>query len=124
TMYAFNTKLERAGRPLPRVHLVAKNRLTQYMGPASAYAAVLAAIEQDIADLLRTHPTLFTFAQVADGMVNIRDFQTTGVVAFAKGLPFSRLAAGKQTIGGHRVQVKEEYRVNSMASINNLVAKL
>lgn len=124
TTYAFNTKLEKAGRALPKVHLIAKNRITQYMGDASAYAAVLAAIEEDIAKLLKTSPKLFTFKKIADGKVEIRDFQTTGVVAFAKGLPFSKLPAGKQMIGGHRVQVKEDYRLNAVAAINALVAKL
>jgi cellulose biosynthesis protein BcsQ len=124
TTYAFNTKLERAGRPLPQVHLIAKNRITQYMGPASAYAAVLAAIETDIRSLLETNPDLFTFDSISNGTVDIRDFQTTGVVAFAKGLPFSHLRAGKQSIGSHRVQVKEDYRKEVVKSINGLVAKL
>lgn len=124
TTYAFNTKLEKAGRSLPKVHLIAKNRITQYMGEASAYAAVLSAIEDDVAKLLKTSPTLFTFKKIADGKVEIRDFQTTGVVAFAKGLPFSKLVAGKQMIGGHRVQVKEDYRKNAVDSVNALVAKL
>jgi cellulose biosynthesis protein BcsQ len=124
TTYAFNTKLQRAGRQLPQVHLIAKNRLTQYMGPASAYAAVLAAIEQDVVKLLKTHPQLFTFANVRAGTVDVRDFQTTGVVAFAKGLPFSRLSAGKQTIGGHRVQVKEDYRRDAIKAIKGLTSTL
>lgn len=122
--YAFNTKLQNAGRPLPQVHLLAKNRLTQYMGPASAYAAVLKAIDGDIRGLLQTHPHLFTFSNVNQGTSEIRDFQTTGVVAFAKGLPFSRLRSGKQTINGHRVQVKEDYRQQVMQSVNAMVAKL
>ncbi len=102
--YAFATKLKDAGRALPLVHLIAKNRLTQYMGAASAYAAVLAAVERDVAQLLKTNPSLFTFSKVDDGFVEVRDFQTTGVVAFAKGLPFSKVQVGKQTINGHRVQ--------------------
>lgn len=122
--YAFSTKLEKAGRKLPQVHLIVKNRLTQYMGPASAYAAVLAEIDDDIGELIKTHPTYFTFAKPAAGTVEIRDFQTTGVVAFAKGCPISRLQAGKQDIGGHRVQVKEDYRLNCLAAINELVRKL
>ncbi len=122
--YAFNTKLKQANRRLPMVHLIAKNRLTQYMGPASAYAAVMRAIDSDIGGLLRTHPQLFTFTDVAQGTAEIRDFQTTGVVAFAKGLPFSKLKSGKQTINGHRVQVKEEYRQQVIASVNAMVAKL
>jgi cellulose biosynthesis protein BcsQ len=124
TTWAFNTKLQQANRTLPKVHLIAKNRLTQYMGPASAYAAVLSQIDADILGLLSTHPDLFTFSNVKQGTVDIRDFQTTGVVAFAKGLPFSRLNAGKQTISGQRVQVKEDYRLDAVKAINALTAKL
>ena len=122
--YAFATKLKEAGRPLPKVHLLAKNRITQYMGSASAYAAVLAAIDADIVALLKSHPEIFTFSKIESAFVDVRDFQTTGVVAFAKGLPFSKLNAGKQTINGHRVQVKQEYLTNSITAIAGLVATL
>jgi len=122
--YMFATKLTQAGRALPKVHLIVKNRLTQYMGPASAYYAVLRAIDRDVADLAISNPTLFTFASTNNAFVDIRDFQTTGVVAFAKGLPFSRLQSGKQTIGGHRVQVKQEYLDNSITAIESLVSAL
>lgn len=122
--YAFNTKLQNAKRELPQVHLIVKNRLTQYMGPASAYAAVLTEIDSDIGGLIKTHPEHFTFVKPADGTVEIRDFQTTGVVAFAKGCPISRLQAGKQDIGGHRVQVKEDYRLNCLAAIDQLAKRL
>lgn len=122
--YAFATKLKAATRPLPMVHLIAKNRITQYMGSASAYAAVLGAIQSDIEGLLRTNPQIFSFKTSGTGFVEIRDFQTTGVVAFAKGLPFSKLQAGKQTINGHRVQVKQEYLTNSIKSMETLVSQL
>lgn len=122
--YAFATKLKQENRPLPKVHLIAKNRLTQYMGPASAYTAVLNAIQNDIKTLLTTNPDIFTFTSTQEGFVDIRDFQTTGVVAFAKGLPFSKLGHGKQTVNGHRVQVKEDYRQNSINAMENLVDKL
>jgi cellulose biosynthesis protein BcsQ len=59
--YAFATKLEHAKRPLPKVHIVAKNRLTQYMGPASAYNAVLLTIEQDVEKLVKDEADIFTF---------------------------------------------------------------
>jgi cellulose biosynthesis protein BcsQ len=122
--YAFATKLKAAGRPLPKVHLIAKNRITQYMGSASAYAAVLNAIQNDIDKLLKSNADIFTFTTTAKGFVEIRDFQTTGVVAFAKGLPFSKLQAGKQSINGHRVQVKQDYLTNSIKSLETLVTHL
>lgn len=122
--YAFATKLKDAKRALPQVHLIAKNRITQYMGAASAYAAVLNAIQKDITALLTTHKDIFSFTKPADGFVEIRDFQTTGVVAFAKGLPFTKLQPGKQSINGHRVGVKADYLANSVASIKELIAHL
>jgi cellulose biosynthesis protein BcsQ len=124
TTYAFSTKLEQAKRRLPKVHLIAKNRITQYMGPASAYGAVLSEIETEIENLLKKKPELFTFKSIADGTCDIKDFQTTGVVAFAKGLPFSQLACGKQDIGGHRVQVKADYRKDCIAHIGALANML
>lgn len=122
--YAFATKLKAANRPLPKVHLIVKNRLTQYMGAASAYAAVLDAIEKDVAKLLKSNPEIFVFKKIEKGFVEIRDFQTTGVVAFAKGLPFSKVQVGKQTINGHRVQVKDEYLENAKKAMEELVARL
>lgn len=122
--YAFATKLKEAKRPLPKVHLIVKNRITQYMGAASAYAAVLQAIEADVGKLLKSNPEIFEFKKLEVGFTEVRDFQTTGVVAFAKGLPFSKLPVGKQTINGHRVQVKEDYLSNAKMAMDTLVAKL
>lgn len=122
--YAFATKLKAAERALPKVHLIVKNRLTQYMGAASAYAAVLDAIENDVGKLLKSNPEIFNFKNVSKGFVEVRDFQTTGVVAFAKGLPFSQVQVGKQTINGHRVQVKKDYLVNANIAMDGLVAAL
>jgi cellulose biosynthesis protein BcsQ len=122
--YAFATRLAEAGRALPKVHLIAKNRITQYMGPASAYAAVLRSIDHDVRDLIDSQPDIFTFKATDDGVVNIRDFQTTGVVAFARGCPFYSLHSGRLELMGHRVQVKEDYRIDCINAMNELVAML
>lgn len=122
--YAFATKLRHAGRNLPKVHLIVKNRLTQYMGAASAYAAVLKSIETDVSKLMLTNRDIFNFQTLNRGFVEIRDFQTTGVVAHAKGLPFSKVQVGKQTINGHRVQVKGDYLNNARVAIDELVGRL
>lgn len=122
--YAFATKLREAKRTLPKVHLIARNRITQYMGSASAYAAVLHAVHSDIETLLKTTPEIFSFTSLDSAFVEVRDFQTTGVVAFAKGLPFSKLQPGKQTVNGRRVQVKQEYLHNSIQAMETLVTRL
>ena len=122
--YSFATKLKDADRALPKVHLIVKNRITQYMGAASAYAAVLDAIQVDVEKLIKSNPEIFNFKTIEKGFVEIRDFQTTGVVAFAKGLPFSKLQVGKQTINGRRVQVKEDYLENANKAMKHFVSHL
>lgn len=122
--YAFATKLRTAERELPQVHIVAKNRITQYMGPASAYDAVLRSIEGDISALIASNPEMFTFKDVRDGVVSIRDFQTTGVIAFARGCPFYVQPSGRLQLGTQRVQVKEDYKQNCINAIDEIVNKL
>lgn len=122
TRYAFAEKLKEASKPLPKVHAILKNRITQYMGSASAYATVLAAIESDIESLLVGRPEIFTFAEMSDGLADIRDFQTTGVVANARGCPFYALRSGRLDILGQRVRVKEEYKQNNIDDIRAVVS--
>lgn len=122
--YTFATKLTGAQRELPRIHLILKNRLTQYMGSASAYAAVLSGIDADLTALIKSYPKHFTFSEPTNGIVEIRDFGTTGVVAFARGCPFAVMQTGKLQISGHRVQVKPEYRDQAVEAIDDVVSKL
>ncbi|MFM7948418.1 ParA family protein [Hafnia paralvei] len=122
--YAFANKLITANRQLPQVHLIVKNRITQYMGPASAYAAVLNSIDSDVQQLIVTHGHIFSFSELHQGVVDIKDFQTTGVVAFAKGCPFSVLPAGRISVMGQRVRVNDPYRMSCLQAIDQLVSKL
>lgn len=122
--YTFSKKINDANRLMPKVHLILKNRLTQYMGKASAFTAVLGGIDIDITILMKSNSKFFTFSKLTDGIVDVRDFSTTGVVAFARGCPFSKLSVGKLDIGGHRVQVKRDYRDEALAAIDGIVDKL
>ncbi len=121
---SFATKLQRADRELPLVHMVVKNRLTQYMGPASAYNAVLKAIENDLQYILSSNKSVFSFSNLSQGIVEIRDFQTTGVIAFAEGKPFSRVIAGNHNIQGKTTQISQEYIDKCQLAIEHLVDKL
>ena len=124
TKYTFSSQMSAAGRSLPKVHLIIRNRITQYMGDASAYQAVLEGIKEDLKNALQAHGNYFTFSNTDDGLVSVRDFQTTGVVAFARGYPFSKMKHGKLTLSGLRVQVKREYLENSIDAIEAVVTRL
>ncbi|HZS79842.1 MAG TPA: ParA family protein [Herbaspirillum sp.] len=122
--YTFASKMKEADRQLPKVHLILKNRLTQYMGPASAYAAVLSGIDSDLGNLLKSHNQYFTFDNVSNGVIDIRDFGTTGVAAFACGTPFGVMKTGKLKLGEHCIQVNSEYRDLAIKAVDVIVTKL
>lgn len=118
--YTFASTMKAANRSLPKIHLIIKNRLTQYMGSASAFTAVLSGIDKDVEELITNHKEFFSFQTLKEGMVDIRDFSTTGVVAFARGTPFSKQKPGKLSIGEHRVQVTRSYLDNAIEAIKKI----
>lgn len=74
--------------------------------------------------MLKSHPEKFTFSEFDEGIVHIRDFQTTGVVAYARGCPFYDLPSGRARRHGQRIQGNEPYRVQCVAAVEDLVEKL
>lgn len=120
----FARRLTDEGRTLPTTKLVVRNRITQYMGDASGYTAVLQAIEDDVRELLDTHPGIFDFVDTQDGFISVRDFQTCGVVAAARGCPINQLTAGRKDVKGRRVRVDEQQRQNCVDAIEDLVSSL
>ena len=122
--YTFAKKLNDSKRGLPKIHLIVKNRLTQYMGTSSAYNAVLVGIDEDLQDLIDQFPQYFTFNDPTKGTIDVRDFGTTGVVAFARGCPFQNMPIGKLNLAGKRVWVKDEYRNQALEAIDGVVGYL
>ncbi|AIE72582.1 hypothetical protein D082_00530 [Synechocystis sp. PCC 6714] len=122
--HSFSDKLERAERELPKIHTIVKNRLTQYMGPASAYSAVLNTIDTQVSQLMVSNPRLFEFNSIGAMIEDMRDFGTTGVVAFARGQSFQDLTAGRHNISGRRVQVRESYRKDAVDALQKLVVRI
>lgn len=122
--FAFSQRMENAGRKLPTVHLIIKNRLTQYMGAASAYSAVLKTIDSIVADLQQDNCQIFSYKETSKMLLDVRDFQTTGVVAFARGCPFYQLEGRSYSIQGRRVNVKRDYLDNCIRAIDAIVERL
>jgi cellulose biosynthesis protein BcsQ len=120
----FHTRMKSANIPPPKIHLVAKNRLTQYVRTAKGYAAVLDGIQNDLMAVHKTNPEYFTFKDVTNGMIEIRDFQTAGVVAFARGTPFSTMSSGTLSVATQRVQVNRDQLLENQRIINQLARDL
>lgn len=122
--YAFAEKLKEVDMPLPKVYMILKNRLTQYMGAASAYATVLQEIDKDVLSLLKTYPDMFAFKTLDMGIIDVKDFQTTGVVSAARGCPLRKLKSGRLELMGKRVTVREEYRQNCIDNFETIVTRM
>lgn len=122
--HMFATRMQEGNLPLPKVHLIVKNRLTQYMGPASGYAAVLRTIDSDLKHLMEQMPQAMTFSVLNQAVVEIRDFQTTGVVAFARGTPFFRLRTGKLSVGERRVAIDAAQRAQCIDAVKAVSDRL
>ena len=122
--YAFAEKLKEVDMPLPKVYMILKNRLTQYMGAASAYATVLQEIDKDVLSLLKTYTDMFAFKTLDMGIIDVRDFQTTGVVSAARGCPLRKLKSGRLGLMGKRVMVREEYRQNCIDNVETIVTRM
>ena len=122
--YAFAEKLREVNMSLPKVYMILKNRLTQYMGAASAYATVLREIDKDVLSLLETYPDIFAFDTLDEGIINVRDFQTTGVVSAARGCPLQKLKSGRLELMGKRVAVREEYKQNCVDNVKLIIERM
>ena len=124
SQHNFATRMKAGGLALPKAHLIVKNRITQYMGPASGYRAVLESIDKDVMSLLSNSNEFMSFLDLQSGLHEIRDFQTTGVVAFARGAPFFTLMPGKRNVGGRRVAIDRKQIDDRRQEIEALAKKL
>lgn len=124
--FAFSTKMKKAEKKLPIVHCIIKNRLTQYMGAASTYGAVLKTIDEVIDGLLQEvrNEAIFSSIDKSELLVEARDFQTTGVVSTARGCPFYTLENRTYVIQGRRVVIKAEYLTNCRDTIKEITSKI
>ena len=93
------------------------------MGTSSAYHSVLLSIDNDVKQVMKSNPNIFSFSDLQDGIVNIRDFQTTGVVAFAEGKPFTELTTGMHHIFEKNTQISKEYLNKCNEAMDMLVKK-
>jgi hypothetical protein len=58
--------------------------------------------------MVKDNPDYFTFSAVSEGTYEVKDFQTAGVVAFARGTPFVSMQSGSLSVAGQRVKVDRE----------------
>lgn len=117
---AFYTEMQTSGLQLPKIHSIIKNRLTQYMGPASAYQSVLQSIDNLVSQLKAQNGDYFS---QSFSIQEVRDFQTTGVVAHAEAKSFVQLGKEVLThvIDGKKTKLDKDYIKNNADDIEKIV---
>lgn len=118
--WTFAAKAPQNNVPVPKIHLIVGNRLTQYGGAAAAFGALSDATANALWSAYQTHPQYFTnrnsvptsleeFRNIYS--VPLRDFNTAGVVAAHLGHRLSQMHGGHYRVHGENVQINRE-RVN------------
>ncbi|MEN5189757.1 ParA family protein [Luteimonas sp. TWI596] len=121
------------GLRVPRIHVIVGNRLTQNLGPATAFGALSDASADTLFNAYLAHPGYFTRRTVSARTVDdfktkysvaLRDFNTAGIVAAHKGVPLSRLQGGYHQVHGSQVQINSIRVQECIDAIDLLVRTL
>ena len=121
------------GIAAPQIHLIVGNRLTQYGGAATAFAALSDATADTLWNAFQQHPTYFTSR--APAPINLRqfrdiysaplrDFNTAGVVSAHLGRRLSQMRSRNYQVHGQNVQINRERVKECLDAVDAVLAQL
>lgn len=131
--WTFAVRAASFGMVVPKIHTIVGNRLTQYEGAASAFAALSDATADALFRQYQAAPHFFTTRMArAKNLqefrdlysVALRDFNTAGVVAGHLGRPLSQLTGGYYNVHGHSIQIKDARVVECQSAVDSLINML
>jgi cellulose biosynthesis protein BcsQ len=131
--YTFASKAKSHNLELPKISFLLGNRFTQKKGAAHAFKALSNEAIQKMYTEFQNNPDKFEESCVeiknvddfeAAYSVELRDFNSAGVVAANKGLPLSKMDQHTYEVYGEKIQVAKEQRDKCKETIEKLVSKL
>ncbi|MFC1225237.1 ParA family protein [Pedobacter sp. BG31] len=131
--YTFASKAKAHKLPLPKITYLLGNRFTQKKGAAHAFKALSNEALNKMYDEFIKNPDKFeaTDHQIhniadfeASYSIELRDFNSAGVVAANQGLPLSKMDKHTYEVYGEVIQVAKEQRELCKSTIEELVQKL
>lgn len=131
--YTFASKAVSHNLELPKISFLLGNRFTQKKGAAHAFKALSnEAIGKMYSEFQKNPDKFETAAEDIDNIeeferaysIELRDFNSAGVVAANQGLPLSKMDKHVYEVYGERIQVAKEQRDLCKAAIESLVSKL
>lgn len=118
---------------VPQIHLLIGNRLTQFEGPATAFAALSDATSKALYDIYKQNPSYFVNATKTISTkeqfrnyysIPLRDFNTAGVVCAHLGRLLSSMKQGYYKVYGIDVKVNSEKIKECLNAIDMIVDRL
>lgn len=118
---------------IPQIHLLIGNRLTQFEGPATAFAALSDATATAPYDIYKQNPSYFVNATKAISTkeqfnnhysITLRDFNTAGVVCAHLGRLLSSMKQGYYKVYNVDVKVNSEKIQECLKAIDMIVNRL
>jgi cellulose biosynthesis protein BcsQ len=118
---------------VPRIHLVVGNRLTQYGGAATAFAALSDATADTLWNAFQQHPAYFIPRAAAPGnlqqfrdaySVPLRDFNTAGVVSAHLGKRLSQMRSRDYQVHGQNIQINRERVKECLVAVDAVLNQL
>lgn len=131
--YTFATKAKSHNLELPKISFLLGNRFTQKKGAAHAFKALSNEAIQKMYAEFTNYPDKFEASRdeiknVSDFeaaySIELRDFNSAGVVAANQGLPLSKMDQHTYEVYGEKIQVAKEQRDKCKETIESLVSKL
>lgn len=131
--YTFASKARAHNLDLPKISFLLGNRFTQKKGAAHAFKALSNEAISKMYSEFQNNPDKFvdTVEDINDiddfeaaYSIELRDFNSAGVVAANQGLPLSKMNKHTYKVYGETIQVEKEQRRLCKEAIEGLVSKL
>lgn len=129
--WTFAAQAHKWSLPVPQIHVIVGNRLTQYEGAATAFKALSDATADTLFDAFQKSPSYFT-SRAENPMtlesfrtqysVALRDFNTAGVVSAHLGRPLSKMDERHYPVHGTSVRIHSEKVKECSDALDNLLA--
>lgn len=131
--WTFASLAQKHGTNIPQIHLIIGNRLTQYVGAATAFRALSDATSQTLYAIYQNNPNYFTPRQIAINNIDefkdnysiaLRDFNTAGIVTAHLGRLLNNMTESNYSVHGQTVQL-DRGRINEcLTAVDNVLSFL
>ncbi len=131
--YTFVTRIKENNLDRPKIHLLLGNRFTQKKGAAHAFKALSNEATKKMHEeyienkrWFRDHNTSITSQNdfETEFTIELRDFNSAGVVASNLGIPLSLMDKNLYEVYGEQIQVAKEQRDKCKETIDKIVDRL